>query len=171
MIRALIIGCAALWLGACAGRGGSVHGSVGEVYDLRFDVVRARLYETELALEYARSDGAVPVRVSVSRVALESGRRELALGVDADVGGTTRDGSTMPSAESGTVRLDRFDPWGGDPRVRGSFDARIPTTTAVLELVGDFDLPLEIVDWDGARGPLPASDGGGGERTGADGGV
>ena len=39
-------------------------GSLADFYDTKFDGVRARLYEDELAVEYYRDNGEVPVRIA-----------------------------------------------------------------------------------------------------------
>ena len=55
-------------LSSCDEDGGSfIEGSLGDFYDLTCIDVRARLYSSELAIEYVNITQEVPVRVTVDR--------------------------------------------------------------------------------------------------------
>jgi len=134
-----------LSLSACSDGDGSLDGSLGSVYRLGFDDVRVRLYSSELAIEYARDDGAVPLRVTLQADALpESGGGEWQIGEFGDVTGQLRDGTYVPRFTSGQLNLERFTPREGT-RIRGTFDATFSPGRDRLGVHGTFDTRLVLV--------------------------
>lgn len=146
-------------VGACGPGPSRLDGSLGQVYDIRFDQTRVRLYEGQLSIEYVRRNGAVPVRVGVHLDPESRGRGGVfTIGEDAELSGSQPDGASVPTAQDGEVRLDAFEPRHG-ARVSGSFRSRIIAGGREYTLHGDFNAPLDDVSWpDG--GPLDAGDSG-----------
>lgn len=134
-----------LVLGGCSEDEGALRGSLSDFYDLTHSSVRARLYSSELSIEYVRDNAQVPVRVSIRRS--ESG--ELSTGEYnlGDVGSITgRSGDNdIPTFLKGSLTLDAFQPSNGS-RIQGSFSARFATGRDEASLAGDFDTTLEVVD-------------------------
>lgn len=131
---------------ACASEG-ELEGSLSDAYRLGHDDVRARLYASELAIEYARDDGSVPVRVTLKvRDMPPAGGERYDLGDHGAVTGQLSDGTEIPAFIDGSLKLDEFKPEDG-ARVRGSFDATFDGVRDTLGLRGDFDTRLEVVDW------------------------
>lgn len=143
---------AALLLAACAGIGtgcqedeNALSGSVDEVYDLSYQTVRARQYDSEFAIEYTREDGQIPVRVIVERDADEPISEGA---IDLAERGTVvgRVGPrTLPEFRSGTLNLETYRSAQGAP-VEGSFDATLRSEDATYSLSGVFSTHLDIVD-------------------------
>lgn len=150
--RALVAGLALLALAGCDSSGGWLSGSLSSVYDTRFVDVQARLYESELAIEYRRGDGSTPVRVTVSRrrLTLEDDITALIEQREADVSGIERDGTAILPPSEGDVELQRVDLFEGG-RVKGRFGAVFPASDRELGLVGGFDTRVEVVDWETVR--------------------
>ena len=147
LIRALtlLLMCAAMLLMSCgAQRGGKLNGSLLDFYDVEYSTVRARLYSSELAIEYVREDGEVPVRVTVLRdVDLAAGE---SIEIPARGNITGRVGDTdMPELSDGSVLLDEFEIVEGS-QVVGNFSASFSLGMDTASLSGEFDIPLEIVD-------------------------
>ncbi|MGF1465132.1 MAG: hypothetical protein ACFCGT_03275 [Sandaracinaceae bacterium] len=157
-LAAVVLGVLAA---GCEDRGGSLTGSLGAIYDTRFVTVRARLYESEVSAEYVRSDGTVPVRVTVDRseVGLADGVVGLIELGQADVSGIARDGTPIPVPAEGEVTLDEA-PLVDGQTLRGSFLARFPTRDRTFSLSGSFAAPLEVVRWEelGPEGLRPPAD-------------
>jgi hypothetical protein len=137
-------------LSAC-GSDNSLSGSLDEVYRLQFDLVRARLYSSEFAVEYVVSkSGVVPLRVTISQKALRENDRKLEAGESyniaeyGDITGRQADGTDIFRFASGKLKFDKFTP-EQDAEVRGSFDAKFRTGDDVFTLTGDFQTELEIV--------------------------
>jgi hypothetical protein len=134
---------------ACSDAGGSLSGSLGDYYDLSFDHVRARLYSSELAVEFVAADGQVPVRVSVDRASTDGGGAGLAAGSyklqdRGDITGQRGD-TRIPRFISGTIELSKFDPRDGEP-IEGTFEAKFETGRDESGLSGDFTTTLEVID-------------------------
>jgi hypothetical protein len=132
----------------------SLSGSLGDFYRLEFDVVRARLYSSELSIEYvSRGTGAVPVRVTLRTDEQEPRAGETYdLGEHGDVTGRLPDGMEMLPVVDGELTLDEFGP-ELDDRVRGSFEAKLRAERDTLSLTGTFDTELEPVPDPGPRHP------------------
>ena len=127
----------------------SLDGSLTESYDLAFDDTQARLYTSELAIEYVEDPaGAATV---VLRVTLDSDVEPKA-GKSYDLvehGEITQSGAlntSLPDLDQGDLELDEYGDKAGD-KVVGSFDASFVTGEGqTLQLQGRFKTELEIVD-------------------------
>lgn len=127
----------------CSRDEASLVGSLGDFYELRHDLVRARLYPSELAIEYVRENNEVPVRITIlTDPMIEIGEYDLA-----EVGDITgrADGVEIPRFRTGTFRLQQFDP-NTESRIRGDFDATFETGKDVASLAGKFDTTLVVID-------------------------
>lgn len=137
--------CFAMLFVSCgAQRGGKLQGSLLDFYDVEYSTVRARLYSSELAIEYVREDGEVPVRVTVLRdVDLVAGE-SFDLPERGHITGRVGD-TDIPEIANGSVLLEEFEIVDGS-QVVGNFSASFSLGTDTASLSGDFDVPLEIVD-------------------------
>ena len=127
----------------------SLDGSLTESYDLSFDETRARLYESELAIEYVDDpQGAATV---VLRVTLDA-EVEPKAGKSYDLvehGEITQSGAlnpSLPELDEGDLDLEDY---GNDEgaKVVGSFDAAFVTGEGqTLQLQGRFKTELEVID-------------------------
>ncbi len=128
---------------ACSKEEATLVGSLGDFYDLRHDVVRARLYRSELAIEYVRETNEVPVRVTVlTDPPLAVGTYDLV--VSGEISGRT-DGVEIPRYRTGELRLLEFDANDGS-RVSGEFEATFETGRDVASLAGKFDTSLMVIE-------------------------
>ncbi len=129
----------------CADEPFLLEGSLSELYPLRAQDVRARLYPSELSIEFTRDDGQVPVRVTVRRAERDpSGAGDIDLGAFGDVTGST-DGVELPPFVSGTLTLDRYRPRDG-AAVEGAFDARFRAGDTLVDLHGEFVTTLTVAE-------------------------
>ena len=136
----------ALALAGCGQEGGDLSGSLDEIYRLEHTGVRARLYSSELAIEYTRDDGSVPVRVSLRGTPETIGEGEYDLFEMGGLGGRAPDGNEVPAMISGTLEIDTYEPTeGGD--CSGSFEATFEAGRDRLNLNGSFNAPLDVVGW------------------------
>lgn len=127
----------------CAKDEASLVGSLGDFYDLRHEVVRARLYPSELAIEFVKENNEVPVRLTVSTdPPLAPGSYDLL--ERGEITGRT-DGVDIPRFRSGELRLEEFDP-NPDSHIRGDFEATFETGKDVASLAGKFDTTLIVID-------------------------
>ncbi|MFO0746695.1 MAG: hypothetical protein U1F43_13640, partial [Myxococcota bacterium] len=86
---AAALACASL-AGACADQVDALDGSVSEFYPLAFSAVRARLYSSELSIEFVTASGEAVVRVTVRRAEHEpKGAESIDLGTYGDVTGSS----------------------------------------------------------------------------------
>lgn len=135
------VGCSV----GCSDNATSLSGSVSEIYDLSFQSVRARQYDSEFAIEYTRSDGQVSVRVIVER----GDEREISAGeIDLGKRGTIvgRVGPRrLPEFRSGTLTLDSYQSEPG-AEVAGSFDSTLRGDDSTYSLRGRFFTHLTVVD-------------------------
>ncbi|MFU8802643.1 MAG: hypothetical protein ACNA8W_02430 [Bradymonadaceae bacterium] len=122
---------------------GRLQGSVGSVYGLSFDQVRARLYTSELAIEYHRENGEVPVRLTLRHDDEEIKPGSFDLPERGDISGRSR-GVDIPRLVSGKLRLESYEPRQG-ATVKGEFEAVLKSGDDRLTLTGEFEAPLEIV--------------------------
>ncbi len=138
--------CAALvlLLGACGedeAEAGALRGSVSRIYGLGHDGVRARLSNSELAIQYT-AGREVPVQVVVDLTAMPlDGPASVDLAAAGDVLGRRGD-ARLPDLKTGTLTLDAYAPEAG-ARVAGSFEAVVTAKGDDYTLVGSFDAPLE----------------------------
>ena len=132
-------------LAGCADEG-DLSGSLSDVYRLDHSIVRARLYASELSIEYARQDGSVPVRVTLRRRAQEPAPGTFDLGAAGAITGQLADGTNIPPFLGGSLTLDEFQPEQGAPVV-GSFEGTFGGQRDTLALSGDFDTSLEVIGW------------------------
>ena len=139
----LVILLAIVGMCACSDAGGSLSGSLGDYYDLSFDHTRARLYSSDLAVEFVAADGQVPVRVSLSRGdGLTTGTYDLEQ--RGDVTGQRGD-TRIPRFISGTVELSKFSATDG-AEIEGSFEAKFATGRDESTLDGEFTTTLEVIE-------------------------
>lgn len=118
----------------------TLRGSVSRVYDLDFTAVRARLDDTELAIQYV-DDGLVPVQivVRVTEAPLAGPATVDLTAYGAVVG--ARAGVRLPDFVRGTLTLSEYAPEDGAPVV-GEFDAVLTTGEQSLTVLGRFDTVL-----------------------------
>ncbi len=141
----LILVCAMMILTSCgARRGGNLTGSLLDFYDAQYSTVRARLYSSELAIEYVREDGEVPVRVTVLRDSNLVSGQTYELPEQGNMTGRVGD-TDLPELDNAEVILEDFEIVDGS-RVRGSFSASFRLGMDTASLSGEFDTELEIVD-------------------------
>lgn len=146
-IRNLALALAgALLATACANTPNSLNGSLSDVYDIHFESVRARIYSSELAIEYVDVTGAVPVRVTLRLVdTVPAAGTSYDLAEVGDVTGRSDDDVEIPRFNTGKLDLDAYERTSG-ALVSGSFRSKYSTGRDSLSLNGDFDTTLEIVD-------------------------
>ncbi len=128
-----------------ADRGGTLNGSLQDFYDTSYERVRVRLYSSEVAIEYVREDGEVPVRVSVLRGPHLVAGQSIDIDVDArgDITGRSRD-TDMPPITSGSITFEEFGLADGTSIV-GEFSASFDVGGDEASLSGTFDAPMEVV--------------------------
>jgi hypothetical protein len=131
-------------MAGCQNDATRLSGSIGKVYDLSYETVRVRLYESELAVEYVREDGQIPVKVIVEREGEPLEARVYQLSERGDLLGRVDD-RRLPPLEGGTIRLRNFGTEAGAV-VEGRFDARLVSGETTFTLQGRFDGSLEVVD-------------------------
>jgi hypothetical protein len=142
--RALLLGLA-LVAGGCTGE--TLFGSLSDVYRLEHESVRARLYDSELAIEYVDVRGGVPVRVSLRTTeATPAAGGEYDLMAVGDITGVLADGTEIPRIVEGTLELSEFENRPGGA-CAGDFDARMDAGRDILALTGRFDATIEVVTW------------------------
>lgn len=134
----------ALALSACSDAGGSLTGSLGNYYRLDFDQARARLYSSELALEYVAEDAQVPVRISLNlpEGAIKTGTYDLA--EQGDITGQRGD-SRIPRFISGTLDIQKFSAKEGAD-IEATFEATFQTGRDKSTLSGDISTQLEVIE-------------------------
>ena len=121
-----------------------IDGAVKDSFNISFKGVRARLFSSELSIEYFRNETEVALRITVD---VSAG---LAAGKTYDLlteGAITRDEvfGNLPELKSGTVTLDKFTEKGGS-EISGSFDAIFVTDKGNEQgLFGGFLTELEVV--------------------------
>lgn len=125
-------------------------GSLLETYDLAFDQVRARLYSSEMAVEYIFDpEGTAKVALRIT-VDVEGGQLEAGKSYNlANRGSISRSdayGSPLPDLESGTLELFEYGSENG-ASVEGEFDTTLSgAEDTTLQVQGGFKTTLEVVD-------------------------
>lgn len=132
-----------LAVSACSSDDGGLQGSLKDFYNLDFESVRARLYPTELAVEYVRAGGQVPVRITLRPDGEPIKAASYDLVTLGDITGRSGD-NDIPQFVSGTLKLDTFEAVNG-ARIAGEFEAQFATGEDKASLAGDFDTQLEVV--------------------------
>ena len=145
----VLLGCWATLLGCDPQSGNWLDGSLTDSYDLRFDHVRARLYQSELSVEYvvdAEEGEKVALRVTLDvRDATPEVGVTYDLFADGDVGRGEGFGSSLPDLESGTVEFEEFVADPGNP-ISGTFEAVFITADeSQYTLRGGFESEIEVV--------------------------
>ena len=105
--------------------------------------MRARLYPSELAIEFVSEADEVPVRITLLRdppLATET----YDLVERGEITGRA-DGVEIPRFITGSLTLENWEAIQ-DARVRGEFDATFETGKDVASLAGEFDTTLEVID-------------------------
>jgi len=146
-MRTLSIALLLVFLGGgCADAPNTLNGSLSEVYDIHFEHVRARIYSSELAIEYVDVSGAVPVRVTLSVVdttVVAGVTYDLSL--VGDITGRSDNDIEIPRFTEGKLTIDEYVRESG-ALVVGDFKSKYATSRDSLTLSGDFETELEIVD-------------------------
>lgn len=148
-IRAVLCGMFALCMlstmTSCgAQKGGTLTGSLLDFYDAEYSTVRARLYSSELAIEYVREDGEVPLRVTILRDANLISGKTFELPGQGNMTGRVGD-TDLPELSAAKVTLDTFEIVDGT-RVVGTFSSSFRLGMDTASLSGEFDTELEVVD-------------------------
>lgn len=129
----------------CAEDGESLQGSVSAYYPLGFLDVRARLYGSELAIEYVQADGEAVVRLTVRRAEHDpAGPGRIDLAAVGDITGSA-DGAELPAFGGGDLVLSDYRPRDG-ALVSGRFDAVMVAGAVTLTLSGTFEARLDVVE-------------------------
>ena len=132
---------------AACGEETKLGGSLGQTYDLSFDHMRARLYPTELSIEYVRyvgEDSEVIVRLTVRTTDTGlDGPATVDLARFGGVSGSS-EGVDIPNLVSGTLFLRSYAPEEGAD-VEGDFDVLLQGTRGELTLHGEFSTNLDVV--------------------------
>ena len=119
----------------------ALHGSVSRIYPLQYDTVRARLFTSELAIQYVSGREVIISAVArIDEMPIE-GPTTVDLGSYGEVVGN-RGHVILPPFVSGTLHLDAYAPREGAP-VTGYFDAVIEGDDRDYAVHGDFDVLLE----------------------------
>jgi hypothetical protein len=140
----ILVALAVLSVLSCGDDGGNLEGSLGEVYDLSFETVRARLYPSDLSVEYVNEHGEVVVRLTARRVPAELGDSSTVDLTEAgDITGVSG-GVSIPRLREGEMSLSAYAPEDG-ARVSGSFSALFLAGENELDLSGDFSATIELV--------------------------
>ncbi len=129
----------------CDQANNTLHGSLSEVYNLHFESVRARLYTSELSIEYIDTHSAVPVRLTLDLSVVEpAADQSYDLMEVGDITGRMPNDTEIPRFTEGELDLDQYlaEP---DADVTGSFTAKFLTGRDTLTLSGDFETTLEVV--------------------------
>ena len=134
-----------LMLSGCSSPGdGALSGSLSGFYDFRYESVRARLYASEFSVEYTRSDGEVPVRLTLTRGPELRQGATIALPAGGTISGRSND-TDIPRIGDGNVELELFE-FDPGARVRGTFVANFDVGGDTATLTGEFDATLEVVE-------------------------
>lgn len=143
--RWLTLGLIALSLATMTscGREGDLTGSMERFYDLSYAQVRARHYPSELAIEYVREDGQVPVRVTVRTDQIKVGQQLNLLEVGT-ISGRTRE-TDLPDPLTGSITIDAFEKTPG-ANLQGSFEASFNVGQDKASLSGRFNTQLEVIE-------------------------
>lgn len=137
----------ALALGSCGqDRGGRLQGSLDAYYDIEYERVRARLYPgSELAIEYVREDGEVPVRVTARQPGELPTGQPIDLTERGALTGRVRD-TDIPQMSSGSMILEQFSPGQPGSMIVGEWSASFDVSGDELGLRGTFEVELEVVE-------------------------
>ena len=121
-----------------------LEGSLTDSYDLTFEVTRARLYDSELSIEYlSLAPEVVVLRVTVLNGGDLSGGRAYDLLDRGHIGRSDSFDAELPELTGGELRLDALH----SDHTAGDFDALFTTVEGnVLTLRGVFDAPVEEID-------------------------
>ncbi len=139
ILGVISVACAA----GCSKDEASLVGSLGDFYRLDHDSIRARLYPSELAIEFVRENDEVPVRVTVRRdEQIVIGNYDLT-----QVGDITgrSDGVDIPRFRSGNLQLEAYD-GANDSRIAGEFEASFDTGKDLAGVSGIFDTTLVVIE-------------------------
>jgi len=144
----------AIWLaglttiGACVPFTNELNGGLGETFDLVFDGARARLYASELSVEYIDSgrQDRVALRVTVPVAEITTDDSILLIESHGYVSLSDDQGGQLPPMVSGQLDLIEYSPddaaW-----VVGKFQASFETADDIrLAVWGRFNTQLEVID-------------------------
>lgn len=133
-----------LALTSCGVETSTLTGSLERFYKLNYTQVRARLYASELAIEYVNENGEVPVRITVIRSPKLGRERVFTLPEDGRVNGRVKD-TDLPEMNDGMVTLTSFTVEQG-ALLTGEFGANFQVGEDTAALAGTFETTLEIID-------------------------
>ena len=127
----------------------SLDGSLTESYDLAFDETQARLYSSELAIEYVDDpEGAATVvlRVTLNTDVEPKAGKSYDLVENGEITQSAALNTSLPPLDEGDVALEEYGNEQG-AKVVGSFDAAFVTGDGqTLQLQGRFKTELEVID-------------------------
>jgi len=128
--------------GCGGGAGNKLQGSLDDYYDLHFVETRARLYSSQLSVEWVDDDKEVVMRgtINVAQVNLE-GPATLDLALYGDLTGVSNR-VPLPQMVSGTMVLEAYAPTAGAP-VEGTLDAELKGQNGNSSVHGAFRTVLE----------------------------
>ncbi len=131
---------------ACDPDENTLSGSLSQVYNIHFESVRARLYSSEMSIEWVDINSAVPVRITLRLSDVQpTADHNYDLFQVGDITGRAIDDTEIPRFTSGELSLGAY---AGEPAtdVSGSFDAKFDTGRDAVTLSGEFNTVLEVVD-------------------------
>ena len=127
----------------------SLDGSLTESYDLAFDDTQARLYTSELSIEYVddpQGMATVVLRVTLDADVEPKAGKSYDLVEHGEITQSDATNTTLPDLDQGELDLEEYGDKAGD-KVVGSFDASFVTDEGqTLQLEGRFKTELELVD-------------------------
>lgn len=140
------VASALAWASAgCSSPGdGALSGSLSGFYNFGYESVRARLYASEFSVEYTRSDGEVPVRLTLERSPQLRQGATIELPAGGTISGRSND-TDIPMMGDGVVDLELFE-FDQGARVKGEFVANFLVGGDTATLTGEFDATLEVVE-------------------------
>lgn len=144
----LILVCFLLTFG-CEGEGDNyLKGSIADSFDMKFEFVRARLYDSALSIEYVtKGETKTPIIVTVSTASgpITTGKA-YDLKTEGSVSRGEGYGSQLPEVEEGELTLSKYSGEDGSAVV-GTFNAIFITAQQNRQtLRGGFDADLVVVE-------------------------
>ncbi len=138
-MRAIALLLCVLAAGCTQDETSKLQGSLAAVCSLDHDTVRARLYPSSLAIEFAKGPE-VRIRISVDTSDEPlTGPGEIDLAAKGAVSGKCE----VPPLLSGTLTLERFTPSQGT-EITGHFNALFDGSSGQLSLTGTFETLLDV---------------------------
>ncbi len=124
-------------------------GSLTDSYDLAFDETQARLYTSELAIEYVddpQGAAAVVLRVTIDTEVEPKAGKIYDLVEDGEITQSGALQSSLPDLSEGSIELVEYKSSEGS-KVEGTFSAAFVTDgDETLQLEGGFKTELQVID-------------------------